>query len=301
MQKKVNQGILIADGRKLIMANSKKRNRTQKIVSLFDQFFPYQKVLPLIKEVVDSYSALQTSTDLLEKTGKVFDILLPQDLYLSSIRNRINEMMLRYYHNEAFVKSSFIKKKLWWGDHVDMFEVPVGESRIDMAKINGQSIGYEIKTKYDNLNRLKSQIIDYLSVFEYVFVICEASKYEKVKKIVPNLVGIYTYDDNEKEIHYTKKRPAKKSTFLSSEMQLNCLSEAELQECFSVNGSKDSTIPSLLASKTPNQINLAFKRELKKRYRSNWLFLKSNSNQIKDIDYQWFYKTKSNVNSIYSC
>jgi hypothetical protein len=280
----------------------KKRKMSKaKTISIFDNFFSYRKALPLIKEMVDSYSALQTSADLLQRAGQVFGVSLSQETHLSSIRYDINNMMLRYYHNEAFIKSSFIKKKLWWGDHVDMFEVPVGNSRIDMAKINGQSIGYEIKTKYDNLSRLKTQIFDYLSVFEYVFVICEITKFKKVKKIVPEVVGIYTYDDNEKEASYTKMRCAKKSPFLSPAKQLECLSEAELKDCFSVDGKKSSLLPLLLSEKTPNQINLAFKRQLKKRYRPNWQFLKENCEKINEIDYQWFYKTKSNAKSVYSC
>ena len=62
-----------------------------------------------------------------------------------NIHKIYNRIILNYYPNEICIKSSFIKQILMNGKkHVTIFELPVGSSRADLCKINGESIAYEI-------------------------------------------------------------------------------------------------------------------------------------------------------------
>ena len=103
-------------------------------------------------------------------------------------------LMVHYYHNEAFIKAMFIKE-LKKQKSVSFFELPIKDSRIDLCSINGHSVAYEIKTKYDTLKRLNKQVNDYLSAFEYVYVVCSSDKTGLVQSTVPNCVGIYGNHD----------------------------------------------------------------------------------------------------------
>src|ERR1700734_493099 len=54
-------------------------------------------------------------------------------------------------------------------------EFPLGNNRLDLLVINGTSVAYEIKTKYDHLERLPVQTSVYSFAFERVNVVCDPS------------------------------------------------------------------------------------------------------------------------------
>ncbi len=61
------------------------------------------------------------------------------------------------------------------------------------VEINGKLCAYEIKTEYDNYDRLKTQMKDYMKAFEKVYVIVPAKNYEQVQNFIPLECGIITY------------------------------------------------------------------------------------------------------------
>lgn len=65
-----------------------------------------------------------------------------------------------------------------------------GQSRVDIAVINGIIHGYEIKSESDTLNRLPNQINDYNQVFDRMTIVVQRNYLEKVKEMVPNWWGI---------------------------------------------------------------------------------------------------------------
>lgn len=65
-----------------------------------------------------------------------------------------------------------------------------GQSRIDVAVINGLLHGYEIKSESDNLIRLPSQIRDYSLVFDRMHIVTQRIHLEDVRNIVPKWWGI---------------------------------------------------------------------------------------------------------------
>lgn len=65
-----------------------------------------------------------------------------------------------------------------------------GQSRVDVAVVNGVLHGYEIKSESDTLIRLESQMADYNKVFERITIVAADGYVPKIKDIVPDWWGI---------------------------------------------------------------------------------------------------------------
>lgn len=65
-----------------------------------------------------------------------------------------------------------------------------GSARIDLAVINGELCGYEIKSDRDTLERLPFQSIIYSYVFDRVVLVVGRKHAEKAVKIVPEWWGV---------------------------------------------------------------------------------------------------------------
>lgn len=65
-----------------------------------------------------------------------------------------------------------------------------GQSRIDVATINGVLHGYEIKSESDTLVRLPSQMEDYNKVFERMTIVVSRKYLDKVRLMIPSWWGI---------------------------------------------------------------------------------------------------------------
>ena len=83
-----------------------------------------------------------------------------------------------------------------------------GQSRIDIAVINGHFYGYEIKSDKDNLERLPQQIIEYNKVFDYVSIVCGEAHTDKVTALIPDWWGVIEAfpDENDKVLLSEKRR-----------------------------------------------------------------------------------------------
>ncbi|MEE4999185.1 sce7726 family protein [Pseudomonas alliivorans] len=98
------------------------------------------------------------------------------------------------YRNEYYYKNA-IAKKILIGRHSvktsTMFtEFRVGNSKADCVIVNGLSTCYEIKTNYDNLSRLRSQISSYIKLFDKVNVVVSNKNLDSVLESIPNEVGV---------------------------------------------------------------------------------------------------------------
>lgn len=74
---------------------------------------------------------------------------------------------------------------------VNEMDICFGCARIDLAVINGQMHGYEIKSDYDNLERLPSQADYYNRVFESLTLVVSEKHFTKAVEIIPEWWGIY--------------------------------------------------------------------------------------------------------------
>lgn len=73
---------------------------------------------------------------------------------------------------------------------LDELVICQGDSRIDVAVINGSINGYEIKSESDTLERLPRQAELYNKVFDTVTILTASRYIEEVSDIIPNWWGI---------------------------------------------------------------------------------------------------------------
>lgn len=170
------------------------------------------------------------------------------------------ELLERYYRNDFFVRHRFFSNVLSTKNATSFFELPVNESRADMVSINGKSVAYEIKTRYDSLNRLTKQLDDYSKAFEYVYVICDRDILEDVLNTIPSHCGIYTYNDRNR-ISFKLYKRAIKSDLLDNKTMLSMMLKSERIRFF-----KNPDIESILSDYDSETIDLSFKKALKKRF-----------------------------------
>lgn len=233
-----------------------------------------------------SYSTLasnQTLADILfEKIGIQCDT--------KDVRSIINYTTVSRYPNETTIKSAFINNVLFkTKNHISIFELNTNNCRVDLCKINGESVAYEIKTDLDNLKRLNNQLTDYLDVFEKVYVICSQDKVTSIIKSIPECVGIYTYRINRLGNYvFTKTKLASSKHDMCHIKQLMLISK---------NDRKNHLIDENSSSE---RINFVFKQTLKEKYSKQWNFLFSNKDNIYDIDYQWFFRNQVEPSVVYN-
>jgi hypothetical protein len=107
------------------------------------------------------------------------------------IKDVYNELANAYYHAEAYFSGLLLKDEvgILGKNWTFVFELNLyGHTVADFAafpKEEGKcSIGIEIKTDLDSLNRLDHQLTDYYRIFDTVWVLTTESKAKKVLEII---------------------------------------------------------------------------------------------------------------------
>jgi hypothetical protein len=94
------------------------------------------------------------------------------------IRATLRSMLVSKYANDS---DTLIIDELGLCQH---------ESRVDFAVVNGELLGYEIKSDSDTLKRLPGQIKIYSRVFDRIVIVCGKSHLAGVRALVPKWWGI---------------------------------------------------------------------------------------------------------------
>lgn len=256
------------------------------------------------QQLYAQYSTLENISTLSNHLKNIIDSSFLSTMTEHNIRAIYNDIILRYYPNEICIKATFIKQILMKGkSHVTIFELPVGSSRADLCKINGISVAYEIKTDLDNFNRLEKQINDYYKIFEEVYIICSESNIDNVISVIPQTCGIYTYKQTKSGRYIFKIfRIAEKNVQIDTTKQLQILRKTEFYQFFKIEtdiSKKKELIETTKQMYDDEFINRTFKQILKKRFETQWTFLKQNCENIYEIDYQWFYKNQIEPSRVY--
>lgn len=92
-----------------------------------------------------------------------------------------------YYKNELLGK--FLLQKASRRKAV-LTELPIGEAKADFVLIGQEGTVYEIKTAYDNLDRLDAQLKNYYKAFEKVVVVTCKEHLQSVLSETPGYVGV---------------------------------------------------------------------------------------------------------------
>ena len=91
---------------------------------------------------------------------------------------------------------------------INELDICGGINRADVAIVNGQIHGYEIKSPQDNLDRLPSQVSSYNQVFDTMTIVTCEKYLTKVEEIIPKWWGIYYISKTKKGLTLkTKRRP----------------------------------------------------------------------------------------------
>ena len=189
--------------------------------------------------------------------GFHYDFLVGNDPY----ERFVYRLLKNHYRNDYFIRHTFFDKVLSKKKAVSFFEMPISSSRVDMASINGISVGYEIKTEYDNLHRLSKQIADYSRTLEYIYVVCPHSMVPQVEKTIPDHCGIYSYDEKRSNSSFKLILEARRSPALDASAMLQCMLKEELKGSF-----KKTSIEAIAEEFSLDEIDKALKESLKKRY-----------------------------------
>lgn len=78
------------------------------------------------------------------------------------------------------------------------FTVPSGRARADIVAVNGHVSAYEIKSDFDSLKRLETQIPEYDLIFEMNYIVTGQKFIDECLNIVPEYWGVILIKKNEK-------------------------------------------------------------------------------------------------------
>lgn len=98
------------------------------------------------------------------------------------IRIALREQYLQRYYQDSNAKV------------VEELTLFANRARIDIAVINGNLLGYEIKSDRDTITRLPDQMSVYGQIFDYVTVISSPKHTDKLSNYLPNYCGLVVYE-----------------------------------------------------------------------------------------------------------
>lgn len=105
---------------------------------------------------------------------------------------------------------SALKLALWERDNtaaiIDELPLLRGRGRADLAFVNGELCGYEIKSDADSLVRLGTQTEQYQSVFEFVTLVAASKHVKHARNRIPQSWGIIEAEEVEGRILLRERR-----------------------------------------------------------------------------------------------
>ncbi|MBK9730019.1 MAG: sce7726 family protein [Chitinophagaceae bacterium] len=205
----------------------------------------------------------------------------------------LNKRLIENYRGEEILKHALFEMHERKQNVIGAFEIKVNNSRLDFLSINGHTTSFEIKSELDNLSKLKKQILDYMLVFEFNYVLIDHKHEKNAIALLPQNAGILIYKDSRSII----LRKATLNNHILPKCQLDLLTKKELIMNFP---DCDGVTTNILQAHSALEINSLFKKILKTRYRHRWDFLCKNSNAIFPIDVQFFFNTNIHPSIIYS-
>lgn len=116
------------------------------------------------------------------------------DVTIASVFECAYEHLTKNYRSEYVYKNTIVQK-IVFGQYAPsttafLSEFNVGSSKADAVVLNGTSAVYEIKTQYDSLSRLPTQLSDYGKVFDHITVVTHEDGAQGIERAAPAHVGI---------------------------------------------------------------------------------------------------------------
>lgn len=125
---------------------------------------------------------------------KNYHLHFNDEFTVSNVFEFCYKMLHEKFRNEYFYKNTIANKILKAGKssrNSTMFtEFRVGGCKADCVIVNGIATCYEIKTEYDNLTKLNTQIKEYTKVFDKINVVVPDKYVQAVCEKVPIYIGV---------------------------------------------------------------------------------------------------------------
>jgi hypothetical protein len=255
-----------------------------------------QSTAPVSKETINSvikkYNTLNYYTDLSEQVRTLY----PQESTIifskQEVHEKLNFHFLSNYDGEEFIKYKISSHYLSDRGVIGAFEIPISSSRIDFIAISDSITSYEIKSKLDSLTRLRSQISNYMKVFDFNYSLTDPKHHKSLLKILPISYGIIISIDGKFEC----VREASRHENIDTEFQLKILTLKERKVLFPLN---HGIIENIENNFSKIEISTIFIQALRQRYSDKWTFLSKNRSNILPIDYPFFLKNSIDPKYIY--
>ena len=106
---------------------------------------------------------------------------------------------------------------------IDEMGIRQGRTRIDVAVINGQLHGYEIKSERDNLRRLRAQATSYSLVFDRMTLVCGEKHLEEALEAIPLWWEVLSVVQADQELFFQCVRPGWNNPGRSARALVECL------------------------------------------------------------------------------
>jgi len=98
--------------------------------------------------------------------------------------------------NDLEIRQNFHRKRLRWQHAqkdtlvIDELGLNHGKCRADIAVVNGQFVGYEIKSNNDSLRRLEKQVKSYNAIFDKISVVVGDRYINSIQSHIPEWWGV---------------------------------------------------------------------------------------------------------------
>lgn len=147
---------------------------------------------------------------------------LVKEVSLVHVLDSLYSEFKKNYKCEYVYKNTIVNKILLGRHSLNtstlISELNVGKSKADIVIFNGTSTVYEIKTELDSLNRLESQLEDYLKCFDKIYVITTLENIKKLENKLSGKIGLIEYTKRgtlreHKKAESNKQNIDKKSLF----------------------------------------------------------------------------------------
>lgn len=140
---------------------------------------------------------IEKNISILRKTGIINS---NEKLSIKNVYKRIFSFLSKNYRSEELYKSILFSKiilpQITEDTDTILSELRISSSKADLTMFNGKSVGYEIKSELDKPVRLKTQISDYLSFFQYSYLVSHETFIENYKRDLPKSIGIICVNRN---------------------------------------------------------------------------------------------------------
>jgi hypothetical protein len=150
--------------------------------------------------------------------------------------------------------------------------MPRPSARIDIAVINGEICGYEIKSDVDQLSRLSRQIPAFSAVFDKVSVVITSRHLQDARRHVPAWWGIIVASPAPNTVDFRIERKAKSNRASNLSSLLWMLTRKELLDIVAAEHRRGMSklrqhnlIEAILSALPPVEIRARARSALKKR------------------------------------